>query len=169
MSTLFASGATIGAFFAGFTLNIVVSVDASEKPEVRLFAAIASLFFVLLVLLSSLSNVVFTYYKLEFLDIMIGIHSKHSGERKFTKQWVRDRWKAWHLWSMFGILPSLLLGGLSAGVYFFFLIMRAYEPDVAFAGLAAIGMGTVFGGIGWLGLLFSYTPQGQRLSSGKGP
>ena len=158
MSTLFESGATIGTFFAGFTLNIVVSVDANEKPDVRLYAAIGSLLFVLVVLFSFLSSLVFSYYKSDFSDIMKGIH-KH--QPRFTKD---PRWKDWHVWAMFGLLPIFLFGGLMAGVYFFFLVMRAYEPDVAFAGLAVIGVSTVVGGIGWMALLYSYWVDAQKMS-----
>lgn len=59
MSRLFPIGATIGSFFAGFTLNIVVAADSREKPEVRLYASIGSLLFVLLVLLSSAGDFLF--------------------------------------------------------------------------------------------------------------
>lgn len=197
MTTIFSSGATIDAFFAGFALNIVVSAGASENGEVRRYAAICALFFVLLVLTCGAGGVVFAYYKAEFLPIMAELHKtpdeieaeeaeKERGEQiaegrekieernegeeerekveeptegKEISQFQKPKkWHRRHLWAVFGLIPSFLFTILAAGVYFFFLIMREYEPDVAFAGLATIGVGTMCGGIGWLCLLHSYTP-----------
>jgi hypothetical protein len=155
MSRLFPIGATIGSFFAGFTLNIVVSADSSERPEVRLYASIGSLLFVLLVLLSSAGDVLFAFYKGDFIAIL-----NNAAEKDVCMQW-----KEWHLWMVFGVLPSVLFGILNGGVFFFLLIMKAYENAVAVAGLVIIGTG-MFGGVtGWLCLLGSYTGWGSMMLS----
>lgn len=180
MATIFSSGATIGAFFAGFALNIVVSASASERHVVRRYAAICALLFVLLVLTCGAGGVVFAYYKSEFLPIMAWMHKteeekkkdredeKQAKQGKSTFKQLMIKWRPPYLWGVFGLIPTFLFSILTAGVYFFFLVMREYEPDVAFAGLAAIGIGTVIGGIGWLCLLHSYTP-GIRTLFGDSP
>ena len=151
MSTLLSNGVTIGAFFAGFTLNIVASVDPTEKSHVRLYAAVCSLLFVLLVLLCAASNVIFAFYKADFLSIL-----NNEADKKV-------QWTDWHMWWVFGLLPSFLFTILTGGVYFFFLTMKGYEETVALAGLAIIGMGTLCGGVGWLLLLCSYTAWGNEV------
>ena len=144
LSTLFSNGATTGAFFAGFTLNIVVSADTNNRTNVRLYSAICSLLFVLLVLLCSAGSVVLAYYREQILQFVNGNKEAAPGWRK------RD------MWSIFGLLPTFLFTILSSGIIFFFLVIKAYEPAVGLTGLVAVGVGMVFGGIGWLQLLFSY-------------
>lgn len=144
LSTLFSNGATTGAFFAGFTLNIVVSADASKQTHVRLYSAICSLLFVLLVLLCSAGSVVLAYYREEILQFVNGNKDAAPG------------WRKRHMWSIFALLPTFLFTILSGGIIFFFLVMKAYEKAVGLAGLVAVGVGMFFGGIGWGLLLANY-------------
>jgi hypothetical protein len=144
LSTLFSNGATTGAFFAGFTLNIVVSADANKQTSVRLYSAVCSLLFVLLVLLCSAGSVVLAYYREEILHFVNGNKDAAPG------------WRKRHMWSIFGLLPTFLFTILSGGIIFLFLVMKAYENAVALAGLVAVGVGMFFGGIGWVMLLGNY-------------
>ena len=152
LAAVFASGGTIGAFFAGFTLNIVVSVDGAKLPQVRLYAAICSLLFVLLVLLCSAGGVVFAYSRDDILAIL----------NKTAPIEIEARWRGWHLWTVFGALPTFLFTILTGGVVFLFLIMREYEEKVALAGLVAVGTGAVCGGLGWVYTLLCYTNADPR-------
>ena len=96
---LFYTGSTLGAFFAGFTLNIVVSESAQKKARVRHCAAISSLLFVLTVLLCSAFSLAFAFH--ESIDLRT--------------------WR-WPLAALSITLQLLVL----AAIYFFFQVMLAY-------------------------------------------
>lgn len=82
-----------------------------------------------------------------------------------AEEGVRIRWKDWHLWVVFGALPSVLFAILNRAIFFFLLLLKAYENAVAVAGLAIIGTGMFGGVIGWLCLLGSYTRWGSMVLS----
>lgn len=129
LQAFFAAGSTLGAFLAGFTLTVVVSTDANEVCCARLFAAITSLLFVILVFLCSMGGIIFAYYEDEFVQL-------------FTMDLTiePDAWRIWWLSAgvklLFGFLTSILYTALS----FFVALLFLYAKGVGIAGIAFLGL-----------------------------
>ena len=131
---LFNSGSTLGAFFAGFTLNIVVSDSTKHKPKVRTFAAISSLLFVLTVLLCAGSSLAFTFHK-ELVGKTAAEPTNAAADTRIKRfyAWLQRKLLGPNGVALLSLTLQLLV--LSA-VLFFFLVMVAYARVVGWIGVA---------------------------------
>lgn len=123
---LFTVGASLGAFFAGFTLSIAAS-DSTSEPA-RTFAAISSLLFVLTVLLCAACSLGTTFHKSSF------------------KAWVKARGSKGLVVSLVSLTLQLML--LSA-VMFFFLVMMGSARAVGLVGVGFTGIAIAVAVILW--------------------
>lgn len=125
--SLFTTGGSLGAFFAGFTLSIAVS--ESTKEPARTYAAISSLLFVFTVLLCAACGLGAT---LQMVRI---------------KDWIMNRKKRGIIISVVGLVLHMLL--LTA-IMFFFFVMKASVRVVGWIGLGFTGVAILVALICWI-------------------
>jgi hypothetical protein len=117
---LFATGGSLGDFFAGFTLNIATS-DSTKEPA-RTYAAISSLLFVITVLLCAGCGLGATLYKPELKEQVTV-----QGSPSLT----------------FNAVSLVLQLMLLIAVLFFFLTMMASVKVVGLIGVVFTGIAIV--------------------------
>lgn len=114
---LFTTGGSLGAFFAGFTLNIATS--DSTKPWARTCAAVSSLLFVFTVLLCAACGLVVALYR---PDVKKRVARDGNPSRAFNA------------------VSLLLQLMLLTAVLFFFLVMKESVEVVGLIGVVFTGV-----------------------------